>query len=673
MPVPRRLKLLLLWPLLVLVVLLALLRIALAPLGKYAITDWFAQQGIEAGVEDISFDFRQGRVQLQNFSAGSTAQPKLAIEKLTVDWDWRPLLDNRVRVNDVGLTGVFVDIERGEDDRLVIGGIDLARGTAPEVAAAETAPAEPLAWTMDIGNFEIEDFKHCYRAPLAQDYCGGFERLAWRGDLVLDLAQLEAADLPLEVAGDFRIDKLTMRNNLLQRKLVELERFGLDGIRIEGLGAVTIEEIQLAALDLLERGAQSERPRISRLDRLRVNQLSLRDLQRLEIDAVELSGLEATLVKLEDGSLEIADWLPPQAADNRAREPSPVDDRQRDFSFALGRLSYDSDRSLRYEDRSLERPFIVDLNSIRLQLQNLDSQAPEQASRVEYTSRYAAHGSIELAGEIRPLANKPSFDVEGRISGLDLRDLSAFTADAIGHRIKSGQLDADLGLRADQAVLDSVVDLTLNQFTLTAVSSEDEEKLDSSFGFPLNASLSLLKDRDNRIQLQIPITGDLENPDFDPTDAITQATSTAITAAVLNYYTPFGLVTLADGLFSLATALRFEPVAYPAGGSDIGTIDTAELDRIAELMSERPGVAVTLCGFTNSADRIALLAETAEIPADQIELDEVQLAALTQLGEARTGAIKDYLVKRKIDAARLILCDAEHAEGEGLAGVEISI
>ncbi len=672
MPVPRRLKLFLLWPLLILIVLLALLRIALSPLGKYALVDWFEQQGIDAEIDEISFDFRRGRLLVTGFSAGSPANPLLAVEELTVGWRWRALLDNRVRIDDVRLAGVFVDIERGAGNRLVIGGIDLD-AQSPATATAETTPTEPPAWTIDFGNFEIDDFKHCYRGPPEYDYCGGFERLAWRGDLVLDLAQLEAADLPLELAGDFQIDKLALRNNQLERSLVEFDRFGLDNLRAEGLAKISVDEIELAALALLERTPQDEQPRVSQLETLRVKQIELRDSRRLEIESVELAGLEMVLVKLEDGSLEIDDWLPAQAPEDSEAETVSTVDEQGEFSFALGRLNYESDRSLRYEDRSLERPFIVDLNSIRLQLQELDSKAPEQWSRIEYSARYAAHGSIELAGDIQPLADKPSFDVEGRISGLDLRDLSAFTADAIGHRIKSGQLDADLGLKADEAVLDSVLDLTLNRFALTAVSSEDEEKLDSSLGFPLNASLSLLKDRDDRIQLEIPITGDLENPDFDPSDAIGQATSAAITAAVLNYYTPFGLVTLADGLFSLATALRFEPLAYPAGNSDIATTDTAELDKIASLMLERPGVAVTLCGFTNSADRIALFAETVEIPADELELDEIQRAALAQLGEGRTSGIKNYLVNREIDAARLILCDAEHAEGEGLAGVEISI
>jgi len=673
MPVNRRIKMFLLWPLLVIVALVAILRLALAPLTEFAITDWLLQQGIESEIEDIAYDLRKGRFELRGLRAGTPADPLLAVDTLTVEWAWRPLFDNRLRLEAVSLGGVFVDIERGPQAQLVIAGIDLGAGQPETAPIADSDNSEPLAWTLDFGDFEIDGFKHCYRAPPQHDYCGGFAELAWQGSLSLDLAQLDAEVLPLNAAGDFRLDALELLNNRLERVLLSFDRFSLEQVRIDGLGQIGIGTVELDMLALLERAENQQQSHITRLDQLSLTQLDLRDLQRLEIGTVEVRGHEAALVKRQDGALEIEEWLPSASDAQPVAETSAENGKAGGFSFALGKLDYSSERSLRYQDNSLEQAFVVDLNSIRLTLEGLDSETPDLPSRLEYSARYATHGKIEITGSVTPLSGKPFFDLAGRIEGLDMRDVSPFTIDAIGHRIKSGQLDADLRLKAERAVLDSLVDLTLNEFTLTATSAENEAKLDSSFGFPLNASLSLLRDRENRIQLEIPITGDLENPDFDPNDAIRQAMSSAITAAVLNYYTPFGLVTLADGLFSLATALEFEPVVYPAGVSDIAQTETAELDKIATLMTERPGVDVTLCGFTNSADRIALFAETAEVAADELELTGEQLAALAQLGEARASAVKDYLVAKQIDAARLVLCDSEHAEGAELSGIEISI
>ena len=148
--------------------------------------------------------------------------------------------------------------------------------------------------------------------------------------------------------------------------------------------------------------------------------------------------------------------------------------------------------------------------------------------------------------------------------------------------------------------------------------------------------------------------------------------SSAITAAVLNYYTPFGLIAVVDGLFSLATALNFEPIVFAAGSADIAGIDLSGLDKIAELMQQRPGIAVTLCAYTNTADRELLIPDTAAIEASELELDGDQLALLAELGEARAAAVKTRLAQR-IDPARLVICASEHREGDNLAGVEISI
>ena len=667
----RKIKLFVLWPLLVLLILLALLRIALAPLVEYAIVDWFEQQGIESSVGDITFDFRSASLAVKDLHAGSEANPLLGVDEFTLDWSWQPLLDHRVQINEIGLQGIFINVERGPAPRLVIAGIELGGGEAK--SAADEAPAKPLAWTIELGDLEIDDFKSCYRAPPQHDYCTGFDKLAWDGSVALDLARLDEDVLPLQAEGDFSLTKLKLQHNRLERLLLGFDRFGLDGVRVDGLAQIEIDTIGLDALALLERAGSNDSPQITRLEQLRASRLGLREMSRLEIAEVDLMGHEVILLKRQDGGFEFEDWLPGSAEIQPANRSEVTNGEAGAFSFAIGRFSYTTDRSIRYQDQSLEKVFVVDLNSIRLLLENLDSEKPEQPSRIEYSARYAEHGKLEINGTATPLADKPSFDLTGRIEGLDLRDLSAFTASAIGHRIKSGQLDADLKLMADMGRLGSEVDLTLNHFTLNAISAKDQEKLDSSLGFPLNASLSLLKDRDNRIQLNIPITGDLENPDFDPSDAITQAISTAITATVLNYYTPFGLVTLADGLFSLATALKFEPVVFPPEVSDLAQIDTGELDKIGTLMRERPGVHVTLCAFTNSADRTALFPDTAEIPADELELAGEQLERLAQLGEARAAGIKAYLAGQNIDPARLVLCDSEHAEGTGLAGVEISI
>ncbi|MCW8831012.1 MAG: hypothetical protein OQK32_05755, partial [Gammaproteobacteria bacterium] len=195
--------------------------------------------------------------------------------------------------------------------------------------------------------------------------------------------------------------------------------------------------------------------------------------------------------------------------------------------------------------------------------------------------------------------------------------------------------------------------------------------------FPLNSSLSLLRDRDNTIRLEIPVSGDIESPEFDPKDAIVQATSTAITAAVIQYYTPFGLVFAAESLFDLATTLNFDPVLFDAGETVLNATDKEQLDRLAALMLERPGIHLTLCGISNRADKDRLFpvsdkAATSE-QKQTIPLSKENIASLKQLAGLRSANTKNYLVNEKaVKAGRLIECSPEYREDK-IAGVEISI
>jgi len=670
----RTLKNFIVWPLVVIFLLLVCLRLALAPIAKSSINNWFEQQGVDSRIEDISFEVSDGRLALTNLTANHNGSQVLALEQASLGWSWSALLDSQVKLISIDIAGLVFDVERGPGERLVIAGVDLNKLSEPdEQATANKTDSEPVEWSIVLQQLKMNNFRLCYLALPQHDYCNEFETLSWNGNIDLDLARLSEPALPINVAGDFRLSNLKIHNNQLGRGMVGFDEFILREVRVDSLDDIAIKSITLDALTLFERPTDPEHASITHLKSIQLEQLGLVKMSHLDIAEVKLQGHEALIVSLSSNQLEIKEWLEEFTTDESQGEADTATQAATPFTFAIAKLNYQTEKSLAYRDESFAKPFIFDLHSIELNIQNLDSRQAERASQMHYAAKLGQHASITIDGDITPLDPKPSFDLTGRIEGMDLRYLSPITARALGHKIKSGQLDADLELKAERNILTSSLKLKLHRFDLDALSTADKEKIDSSFGFPLDSSLSLLKDRNDNIELEIPITGDLQNPDFDPTDAITKATSSAITTAVLNYYTPFGLVTLVDGLFSIATALNFDPVIFDGGADEVTQAEQAGLDKIASLMEERPGVYLTLCPFTNSADRKLLLPETVEITADELKLEAEQLEELAKLGEIRTAAVKDFLIAYKLDPARLVLCDSEHVEGEGAARVEISI
>ena len=678
------------WTVIVLVLLGLVARLALAPAGVAAIKHWFEQQGLEAEVTDISFDLGNGNLILSGLRADAAGEPVLRLDLARISWSWPALLDNQVRIDFIALDGLEFDIEQGPGERLVIAGIDLQKLAAQQapVEPASAAASEPLNWTLALGDFALNDFRLCYRAPPLDEFCNQWEAFSWNGDISLDLARIDEAVLPLVLNGDLQLSRLTLENRRLERDLFGLDNLSVTGIAVDSLDNISVELVAFDTLGLLERAAESEQPQISFLKSLELEAVKLTRQSHLDIAKISLLDHELVMVKRAEGGLEIQDWLESIAREESEPAPASDTDSGKTFSFAVARIVYNTSKSIQYSDLSLASPFAVNLNSIEIEIENLDSRKPEQSSHLRYSAKYADHGSIKLEGDFTPFTEKRSFDLVGRIEGLDLRDLSSFTVSAVGHQIRSGQLDADLILRAKDNILDSEIDLTLHQLNFNAVSTADQEKVDNSLGFPLNASLSLLRDGENRIVLNIPMTGDLLDPDVSPADAIRQSVSKAITTTVLTFYTPYGLVPIAGGVFDLATALKFDPVTFDKGSDDIDDADVSGLEKLISMMLEKPGVHLTLCPFTNSADRWQLFPKSASIEAGEFVPDARQLDRLTQLGEARGLAVKNYLVSKDIDPSRLILCTPEHVEvvskaatGEGgsdtietgIGGVEISI
>ena len=321
---------------------------------------------------------------------------------------------------------------------------------------------------------------------------------------------------------------------------------------------------------------------------------------------------------------------------------------------------------------------VAGLQELKLELKKLYSENPDTDSPIKLFAQTLKHSTIELEGTARPFAEKVSIDINGDLKGFDLRAASPAAKKAIGHIIQSGQLDARLDLLAQEGILDSNIALSLYQFHIKPMSKKDAEKLDQKFGMPLNQTLVLLRNKDDSIHLDIPITGDVNNPEFNPMDAIIKATSKAATVTLITFYTPYGLIYAGGNvLFDVATALNFDPIPFEPGSHELTAQGKEQLSGLTKLLTEKPQVRLSMCGVTNSEDIFALFPEIKK-PKDgsvEIKLTEEQHKKLEELAKMRQENGKSYLIKESgIGHERLILCEPEHrTEDDAIAGIEINI
>ena len=670
---PAFVKKLLAWTFIVLILLLALVRLSV-PYGiQLGFSDFFEQQGLSGQIGDVDLSLIDGELTLLALSVYEGEEQHLAVQRLSLRWSWSELLDDHARLVSLYVDGL--DLKASEDQGVMtVAG--LASPAQAEPAATEETESSPPPWRASIGDVRLQRSRVCYAASTGTrlDHCISIGEIDWNGDIRVDLSAMAAEALPLSVDGDFRIGDLELRDNRLDRSAVSFGALSIEGIAVDTPLDVRIDRIGLEALALLQRQDEQPSSHITSLSSLSVDTVTLSELSALTIDTIAVRDHELLVLKREDGSLEFDEWIPASTDEPAVDEDAPAASQSDPMLIRLGNFDYQSETGITYTDNSLPDAFTARLSSITLAVSDIDTSDTQGASRIDYAAVFDDHGKITLAGDATLFAPKKTIAIDGDIRGMDLREISAFTKGTIGYSIKSGQLDSDISLRAEDNILDSKLVLNLHQFELKALSKEDEEKMNSSMGLPLSSSLSLLRDSDNSIRLEIPITGDVDAPDFDPADAINKALSKAITFAVVNYYTPFGLVMAADGLLSLATGLNFDPVAFDDGSAEIGETAGEQLDTTLSLLTERPGIRLTLCGFSSSGDAAGLVKDRKpQVDGSLPELTAAQKAPLLELAEQRSAAIKQYLIEREVAADRLILCAPEHDPDSEAGRVDISI
>ena len=611
---------------------------------------------------------------------------------------------DRLRINDIRLA----DLARLQIASVDIGkpGLYLVRHTAQDWEYQQWVPRttgsikkasestdnsgndnnSDASFAVSIGDISISAADWCYLDNSSTlYYCLTYDTLRWQGKLDYSTATPSAGSVDLKGAGEFTLQNTLVHNHSLDRTLLKLASLQLQGMAPDGIDRAVLKQVSLDGLDALQRGNKEDDYTVD-FDRLKISGIDYRK-NGVKINRINLTGLKALVSKNSDGRFEYEKWLPAtdgnkttdkaaqqQAETARAQKKKPG----KPFAISLKQLNINTSRKIVFIDNSTRPPMHLGLQQLRFDLKQLTSNQPESNALFELFAKTTRHGTIELAGSIKPFAEKISFDAKGKLKGLDLRAATPATKKAIGHIIQSGQMDADLKLLAVDGILDSNISLSLYQFHIKALNKKDAEELDRKFGMPLNRTLVLLRNKDGSIHLDIPITGDVNNPDFDPMNAIVKATSKAATVTLITFYTPYGLAYAGGNiLFDLATALNFEPITFAAGSSELTDDNTAQLDRLADLLTEKPGIHLTLCGATSRRDSEALFPERGpdkpDVPAPALSAE--QLGQLEQLARQRQVNSKDYLVKKKsIDHDRLILCAPEHnTDKEAVSGVEIII
>ena len=681
----HKLKLLLKTTSFTLLTLLIILTIAvvIAPkLIQLGAVYWLDEQGIQAEISDINIDISNGEFELIGAKGKNQYNQGFNVDLFKVGIELQPLFDNIINIQSIVLSGFSLDIEHENQLIKSVGGILIPTNTSKTNQAPESngQPDEP--WSIQLQDITFNNIESCnhFKTP-NKTLCFSLGELIWSGNLNFITNQAISQNPDIQIHLDIKDIGITHKNS--QKKALNVQSMSIDNLSMQGTSEIKFDLFTIADINALPRQKESEQEHahIVLLDKFAVSKLNFSNLNKLDIQTISLKGMGINIVKDKKNHWNVLDQIhetnPYKTSTNDSPSNIETDKKAQPLDIKINEIILSDSQAMVIKDNSLNTPY-ESFNIIKLiSIGNINTATPLTPNPVKLNLITKNHGEISLEGDAQLLSGLENFNIKGFAKGIDLRPISSYIESAIGHRVKSGQLNAGIKLLSENGEIDSLLDIDLKKFKLRSISDAEKEKLNKELelGMPLDVALDMLRDGDDNINIKLPITGNIDAPEFDPSDAIYTALSKAITAAIINYYTPFGLVAVAEGIFDLATALSFEPILYKPGETIISDADADNLNKIVSLMTQRPKIHLTLCGQSNKSDLKIIAPEAYSVfeeKEDKVIKDEKLIAQLNNIASNRSENIKTLLMEKKITADKLILCEPEY-KYDGISGVEISL
>ena len=467
--------------------------------------------------------------------------------------------------------------------------------TDSRVQLEDRGPAEPVkialnALTITARGYDSAKPDQPVSLSLAAALDPGGELLL-RGNIVgqplaatgeVDLSRLDLLAFEPYVAGLARLD---VRSGALGAQ--GRFRYASDPARFEFDGNASIDGLHTADRD-------------RQRDLIKWRSLALRDIRyrsdpgTLSVSTVIADAPYVDLVITPEGRTNIASVLSAGAAPPEAVSVAgPAVPAKRGLAVDITRVNV-RNGSANFVDLSIRPNFGTGIQTLSGTITGLSSR-PDSRAKVALEGAVDKYAPVKIGGEVNYLAARSFTDLQANFRNMELTALNPYSGKFAGYRIEQGKLSVDLKYRIVDRKLDAKHKILLTQLQLgERVESKDAVSL------PLKLAIALLKDRDGNIDLDLPITGDLDDPKFRVGPIVWKMVVNLFTKIVTS---PF---TLLGSLFGGGEEMKF--VEFRPGEA---ILDAAMLERLAgvrKALASRPQLQVELPIATNrELDRAALV------------------------------------------------------------------
>ncbi len=265
---------------------------------------------------------------------------------------------------------------------------------------------------------------------------------------------------------------------------------------------------------------------------------------------------------------------PPAAAPAKGGASAMPDIAVNSVTLNRGRMTF--------TDRFVKPNYVAELSSIEGSITAVSSTNPQPA-KVKVTGRVYTTAPLSISGIVQPFAKYLTLDLKATAKGVDLPRFNTYSAKYVGYPIKRGKLSVDLEYKIKDRALQATNHVILNQLTFgDKTNSPDATKL------PVLLAVALLKDARGNIDINLPVSGSLDDPQFSVGGIVVRVLMNLVVKAVTS---PFSLLASAFGGGEELSYVEFAP------GSAALTEDSVQrIDTLTKALADRPALKMDISG-----------------------------------------------------------------------------
>lgn len=250
----------------------------------------------------------------------------------------------------------------------------------------------------------------------------------------------------------------------------------------------------------------------------------------------------------------------------------------------------------RFTDQSVSPNVVTKIDGLSGTIKGLSSDQLAKAD-VALEGTVDKYAPFTIAGQINPLSEDAYTDVTVTFNNLDLPTVSPYSAHYVGYPITKGKLSLDLEYKVSEKTLVGENKVLIDQLRM----GEKIESPDAT-SLPIPLAVALLKDRKGQIDIDLPVRGNLDDPDFSYGGVIWNALGNLLTKVATS---PFAMV---GGLVG-GSGDDLQYVAFPAGIAQLSPAEQEKLHALGQALVDRPALRLDIAGAADpQVDRQGLAA-----------------------------------------------------------------